>query len=486
MGDSRFVVLGILLCAVVFGQDPPTPTEPVLAPLRVNAGVPLRLYITQRLPMRTGQVVRAKLLQPVFAFDRIVLPGGVEVEGVVTRLDPAPKMIRAQAIVSGDFTPLHKARVEFKTVLMPDGQRLSIHTLDSIGLGTIALPGAQRSKKTKKQKTSTAKPQKDPGVLDAARQQVQGQINGRINSRTRGLADLVRGPNKMERLEDFLLRKLPYRPQWYLRGTRFDAVLKDPLEFGNASLAADALQWIGSQPQADTIAHVRLLTTVDSFNARIGDKVEGTLTEPVFSPENKLLLPEGARVAGTVRQVRAARWFHRGGQLRFRFETIEAPDVAGLKPRPALRAESQLVAAETDPRAAVKVDAEGGAKATESKARLLGPAIAVMVAAKAADNDAGKHQQTATGGGDANYGGRTLGGFSGLGLLGSAVARGPRSIGMALGYYGLACSVYSTIISRGQEVEFRKNTDMEIRFGSRSGAPNMKGDASAARPSGSR
>jgi len=109
-----------------------------------------------------------------------------------------------------------------------------------------------------------------------------------------------------------------------------------------------------------------------------------------------------------------------------------------------------------------------------------------MVAAKAADNDAGKHQQTATGGGDANYGGRTLGGFSGLGLLGSAVARGPRSIGMALGYYGLACSVYSTIISRGQEVEFRKNTDMEIRFGSRSGAPNMKGDASAGRPSGSR
>ena len=123
------------------------------------------------------------------------------------------------------------------------------------------------------------------------------------------MADLVRGPNKLERVEDFLLKKLPYHPQWYLRGTRFDAVLKDPLEFGNASLPADALQLIGSQPGADSIAHVRLLTTVDSSNAKIGDKVEATLTEPVFSPENKLLLPEGARVAGTVRQVRAARWF---------------------------------------------------------------------------------------------------------------------------------------------------------------------------------
>jgi len=110
---------------------------------------------------------------------------------------------------------------------------------------------------------------------------------------------------------------------------------------------------------------------------------------------------------------------------------------------------------------------------------LLGPAIAVLVAARAADNDAGKHEQTATGGGTGNYGGRALGGFSGLGLLGSAVARGPRSIGSALGYYGLACSVYSNIISRGQEVEFRKNTDMEIRFGSRSSAPNIKGDGSA-------
>jgi len=49
MSDSRFVVLGIVFCTAMFGQDPPMHTEPVV-PLRVNADVPLRLSITQRLP----------------------------------------------------------------------------------------------------------------------------------------------------------------------------------------------------------------------------------------------------------------------------------------------------------------------------------------------------------------------------------------------------------------------------------------------------
>src|SRR5712671_5959153 len=129
VGIFRLVLAGVVLCSIAFGQEPPAP---VVAPLTVDVGVPLRLYITHRLPMRTGKPVRAKLLEPVFAFDRIVLPAGAEVEGRVTKLDPAPKLVRLEAILGGDFTPLHKARVQFSTVLMPDGQRLPIHTLDSI------------------------------------------------------------------------------------------------------------------------------------------------------------------------------------------------------------------------------------------------------------------------------------------------------------------------------------------------------------------
>jgi hypothetical protein len=66
-----------------------------------------------------------------------------------------------------------------------------------------------------------------------------------------------------------------------------------------------------------------------------------------------------------------------------------------------------LVAIEADPKA-VKVDSAGTATATESKTRLLRPAMAALVAAK--------------------------------------------SLGAALGFYGLASSVYSNVVARGNEV----------------------------------
>ena len=119
---------------------------------------------------------------------------------------------------------------------------------------------------------------------------------------------------------------------------------------------------------------------------------------------------------------------------------------------------------EPDPKAHIKVDSEGNAKSTEPKTRLLGPVIALLVAGRAADNDSGR-DRIATGGGDSNRGGRTLGGLSGFGLLGSAAGQVSKTAGAALGYYGLAWSVYSTIISRGQEVEFKQNTALEVRFG---------------------
>jgi hypothetical protein len=65
-----------------------------------------------------------------------------------------------------------------------------------------------------------------------------------------------------------------------------------------------------------------------------------------------------------------------------------------------------------------------------SKTRLLRPVIARLVAAKSLDNHAGKH-----------------------------------NIESALGFYGLARSVYSNIVARGREVTFEKNTAMAIRFG---------------------
>ena len=77
-------------------------------PLVVEAGTPLRLYITTRLSQRAGEAVKARLLEPLYAFDREVAPAGSEVLGKVVRLKPTTGMARAAAILGGDFTPLHQ------------------------------------------------------------------------------------------------------------------------------------------------------------------------------------------------------------------------------------------------------------------------------------------------------------------------------------------------------------------------------------------
>jgi hypothetical protein len=456
----------------------------VSIPLAVDPGVPMRLYLTQRLSMRMGEPATAKVIEPVYVFDRMVIPAGAEVSGLVTKLDPVSKLAQTQSILGGNFTPLHTARVEFTQVRLSDGKIVPIHTEATVGLPTIYEP----SKPPKPKKQSSAnKPAASPSPLrELAAQEVKrelnAQINAQLNAHTYGLGSLVRGPNKKERLIDFLWAKSPYRPQWYRRGTRFDAVLTDGLDFGNTSIPADSLRELGNSATLDRAAQVRFVSSVSSATAKVGDPIEAILSQPL-SDGAKLILPEGTHLSGAVRQVRPARWLHRAGQLRFTFDELKLPaTVASLPAAPPERSEARLEVAETDPAAAVKIDSEGNAKATESKTRMLRPLIAGVVAIKALDNDTGK-ATSAGGNGSGNAGGLALGGFSGFGLLGVALSQVSSAAGSAFGMYGLAVSVYTNVVSRGHEVEFKENSAMQIRFGPRPvpGA-RREADASAKKP----
>ncbi len=450
----------LLLCQFAVAQQAATRPQDITVHLQVDAGTPLRLYITQRTWYRMNAVVEAKFAEPVWAFDRVVIPAGAAVEGRVTELDPVPTMIRAKAIVGGDFTPLKRARISFTTVTLPDGRSLQLATRDSLGLATIYV---QPRNNSKQKQVDTA------GKAHELRQAVKQQATAQINARTRGFFDFIRGPNKREWLENFFLMKLPYHPQWYRSGTRFDAVLEKPLDFGNVAVSRGALQAMGSTPPPDSTVQMRILTTVSSADAHTGDPMQGVLSQPLFTQDRKVVLPAGTRLNGKITLAKRARLLHRGGKLRFAIETLEVPTVASQANGSSAAelgqpqaAQAQLATVEADPKA-VKVDQEGTAKATESKTRLLRPAIAALVAAKSMDNDEGRQSASGTGGGNAS--GQSLGGFSGFGLLGIAAAQGPRQIGSALGFYGLAWSVYSNIIARGREVTFQKNAAMEIRFG---------------------
>ncbi len=223
---------------------------------------------------------------------------------------------------------------------------------------------------------------------------------------------------------------------------------------------------------------MRLLAPLDSESAKVGEPMRAVVSAPLFSADHKLALPEGTVLTGTVTVARKARSFHRGGQLRFRFDNVELPaEVASLRPAApaetpaALRTQATLDAAEGSGAAPIKVDSEGGVKAQESKTRFIAPVISLMLASRAADNDAGRNHSTAGTGGETNVSGRTLGGISGFGLVGAAVSQSSKYVGMAFGYYGLAWSVYTAVVAKGGEVQFDRNAMLDVRFGARPAAP---------------
>lgn len=448
-------------------------------PLVVPAGAPLRLYLTRRVPKRSGAPVEAKVLEPVYAFDREVIPAGAVVLGKVTTVRPVSGGDRARAILGGDFTPLHTAPVEFNTLIMPDGRRIPLHTTANLGLDSIVPAHPPRTSSN-----PSTQPAQNTGIIGTGKQKVSDAVHAQID-RARSIPDIVRGPDKMERVEDYLVTKLPYHPQWVRKGTRFDADLLDPLDFGSAPFVSGSLAPEGTQPSADSVGHARLITPLDSASSKAGEKVEAVLAQPIFSADHKLILPEGTRLEGSVVEARRARRLRRSGQLRFVFKSMELPEeMAKLEaaqvpaavaadtrrttpPVLKYRTQADLKAAESSGKAQLKVDGEGGVHVAESKTRFLAAAAAVMIARRSGDLDPIRNRSGQVVGQSQNVGGRTIGGGFGFGLLGTGIAQSSRVVGAAFGYYGMAWALYSTLIARGSEVQFGKDAVIDIKFTAR-------------------
>jgi hypothetical protein len=474
--------LFFLSATLAFSQDSPG-NQPQSIPLTVPAGVPLRLYLTKRVPKRMDAPVEAKLAEPVYSFDREVIPSGTQAIGHVSRLESVSKWQRARAILGGDFTPLHVAQIQFTSLVLPDGREIPARTIPSEGLNSL-LPVRPPRRRTQNVQSAG-------GLVDASKQKIKDQANAQID-RIRSLPDLVRGTDKKEWLSDYLLSRLPYHPQYVRSRTRFNAELSAALNFGSEAVTPGSMALLGSQPAAGSVVHARLLTALDSASSMQGQKVEAVLEQPLFSADHKLILPEGTQVDGSVVVAKKAGWFHHAGRLRFNFQNVALPQEAGLLASPQtsapsqttegheekkleLRTQGMLTAAEGD-KAPLKVDSEGGVQATESKTRFIGTAVALLVSRAAADNDPIRAPSSggvrgAIIGRSQNVGGRTLGGGLGFGLLGTIAAQSSRTVGAAFGYYGLAWSVFSTVVARGPEVQFDKNAVIDIGFNARVSKP---------------
>ena len=87
------VFMTLLFANMCFGQanDPntsePVAESPAAIPLEVPVGTPLPVVLDQEVRIRkTGQPIHGKIAEPVYAFDKLVVPAGSEVTGSVTRI----------------------------------------------------------------------------------------------------------------------------------------------------------------------------------------------------------------------------------------------------------------------------------------------------------------------------------------------------------------------------------------------------------------
>src|ERR1700716_2849214 len=94
------------------------------------AETPLALRIDDHLPMRNGQPVRAHLLYPVYANDKLLLPKDTIVAGSVVDLR-SDHSRRVRAVLGGDFTPFHKPVVHFTSFVLPDGTSIPFASEDA-------------------------------------------------------------------------------------------------------------------------------------------------------------------------------------------------------------------------------------------------------------------------------------------------------------------------------------------------------------------
>jgi hypothetical protein len=410
-------------------------SEAVRIVLTLPEGTVLRVAIDQRTPIsRVGQPVQGHVVSTVYAFDVPVIPAGTLVTGHVAQIASISKVRRAESYANGNFSPFHTYKVTFDHLVLQNGPTLPIQTAAAYGVAeTVHL---------------TSKSDKDSQADDASEPIPGVQPDEQVHN-----------PTKLQRLKQFLLAQSPYRQQYIEPGTRFNASLTRELNFGSEVQSPAQLAKVGTLPLANTLLHARLLLEVSSATATRGTPVVAEITQPVYSADQQLLLPSGARLIGQVVEARPARLWHRNGELRVLFEHIEVPggnlqDVQGT-----------LEGIEVDRAEHMKLDEEGGARATDAKTRYLSTGVAILLAGAAAHPDVvhgtvDQPEDPAV---------RAGAGASGFGLAGTIIGLAAKSnaVSIVFSAYGASASIYSNFLSRGREVVLPKDAALEIGLGNR-------------------
>ena len=426
-------------------------TSPTVA-LTVPKGTPIQVALDKEVRIeKVGQPVCGHVVEPVYAFDKLVIPAGTEVTGQIAQVEGVSTGKRVMSALDADFTPDRKIEVEFDQINLASGKQIPVHTKVIPGSGQVI------------EFVSAADENQKKGVMDAAatktkeaKQQAKQEWNNAMSQ--------MKTPGKIHRIERFAVGQLPVHPQYIDAGTVYFAELQEPLDFGTEPLTTQMASSIGTTPADGTVVQARLMTPLSSATAKKGDEVEAVVSRPLFDGD-RLILPQGSFLKGLVVQVRPAHRPDKNGQLRLVFHDLILPEGVEQK------VEASLAGVEAAKADNVKLDSEGGAHATSPKTRYLNAAISIGLAAVSILGDPDAKTPNPAG----NTSNRVAGGAVGFKAVGivMGVLVHSRAFGYSMGAYGAGMSVYTNFIARGHDVVFPKDTAMTIGIGTRppEGAP---------------
>src|SRR5579862_6931846 len=161
MGRWVIAVLFAFTCVNAAAQDTPAPSastsdaspnpaltrrgqaEPIAAPAKaqtvpliVPKGTALQVALGNEVRVqKVGQPIHGRIVEPVYAFDRLVVPVGADVKGQITEIEPISAEKRTLDALDANFTPAHKISVQFTELVLANGEHISVRTVVTPGSG---------------------------------------------------------------------------------------------------------------------------------------------------------------------------------------------------------------------------------------------------------------------------------------------------------------------------------------------------------------
>lgn len=418
----------------------------------IPAGTPLPVQIDNHLPMRVGQPIRAQLVYPIYADNKLILPAKTIVTGKVTALR-SDRTRRIQARLGGDFTPFHIPTVSFTQIILGDGTALpfssSVVTNGSPIYRAVAPPLS---------KGGFFRKQFDIG-LTIVRDDIA----------------IFLDPGKGDRLKQFVYSQLPYHPERMEKGTSWTIETTAPIHIpvqpvlSPAAPAPVAKRHFWQQPVSAArspnddsgmwIIQAYLADPLSSETSTSGQIIHATVAQPIYNPDHTIAIPQGATLLGTVTRARPAHRFGRTGILNFTFRQLTFPDGR------AQNVETTL--AEADSAQALALGSEGQIK-SRPQDKISIPLILAAAATWPLDHDSGK-----PGGGNNRNLKNAAGGAAGLGLIGTIIGLSGQSpyAAAGIGYYGAALAFYDRWIARGKRITFARDTRIVLQTTPRRAPP---------------